>query len=331
MRTPLRPQNSLRAPLNRIFGTEASVRLLRVLATAGGPVAAGELAKRAHLGRTTVYPALEPLEKSGIVEYTGIGAQRQAQLRIRHMLATHLVELFRAEANLVDALVSALRAMFDEISLRPNAAWLEGLADADEDGGARLSVWIVADPKHVSAITSTINEKVADIQRTYDAYVATNGIGRSELEARAKTEMPRLRDAVLLAGVPPLGLLASPATRSSSALKTHGDHDARGRRLAIAIAAKLKWDPSLVRVALQHVRTRSLRASAGERRELEEWSRILSTMAPGQLRTFLVSDAELARRLRQTLPTLGLLTPVEREAVLASTTDDEARAAVIGR
>lgn len=332
MRTPRKPQSPFRAPLNGILGTEANVRLLRVLAGTGGPVAAGELARRAQLGRTTIYPALEPLERSGIVEFMGIGAQRQAQLRRRHPLAQALGDLFSAEAKRVDNLISAIRGSFGGLSLQPAAAWLEGLEDASDPADGKLAVWIVADPKALSAITAGISDQVAKIQREFDAYIAVNGIGRSELEARAKTEMRRLADAVLLSGVPPTALLASTSERKSSAtIKSHAKHDARARRLAIAIAAKLKWDPSLVGVALEHVRERMKRASPGERKELQEWSRILSTMAPAQIREFLVAGDELADRLRQSIPALGLLTPVERDAVLASATDGEARAAVLGR
>jgi hypothetical protein len=52
-------------------------------------------------------------------------------------------------------------------------------------------------------------------------------------------------------------------------------------------------------------------------------------MSPSRLRRFLVEPGERATRLRQTLPALDLLTPAERNAVLGSASDVEARAVVL--
>lgn len=332
MRTPRRSQSALQTPLNSILGTEANVRLLRVLTTARNPIAAGELAKRAHLGRTTIYPALNTLEKTGIVEFTGVGAHRQARFRRRHPLAKPLLELFMAEAKRVDELIAALREMFNEISPGPTAAWLEGVADADEQEEGHIGLWIVADPKVVSTITRRLNDTVARIERPYGVHFEIHGITRSELEARARNQMARLSAAIVLNGVPPMALITASHKQSLSApLMYHSEHDVRARRLAVAIAAKLKWDPTLVRVAQAHIQNRMKTASASERAELQEWSRIFSAMPPRQIQSFLLESGERSQKLRQTLPALGLLTPVERQAVLASTTDEEARAAVLGR
>lgn len=67
--------------LDEIFGTEANVRLLRVLALQNTSFTAGELAKRALLGRSSVYPALRQLERVGVVEFIGAGARKLLQLR----------------------------------------------------------------------------------------------------------------------------------------------------------------------------------------------------------------------------------------------------------
>jgi hypothetical protein len=84
-------------------------------------------------------------------------------------------------------------------------------------------------------------------------------------------------------------------------------------------------------IALRHVRRREKNASPQEGRELREWERILVTMTPSRLRQLLVERTERATRLRQTLPALDLLTPAERDAVLASTSDAEVRAVVLGK
>jgi predicted transcriptional regulator len=81
MRPSKEHQNRLVNPLNEIFGTQANVRLLRVLALQNTPLTAGELAKRAMLGRTSIYPALYELERVGVIEFIGAGPRKLVPLR----------------------------------------------------------------------------------------------------------------------------------------------------------------------------------------------------------------------------------------------------------
>src|SRR5262245_27947252 len=99
MRPPKHRHSPFLQPLDEILGTQANVRLLRVLALRRTPLTAGELAKRALLGRTSIYPALRQLERAGIVEFVGAGSQRLVQLRDRHPLSRILRDLFRSEAR----------------------------------------------------------------------------------------------------------------------------------------------------------------------------------------------------------------------------------------
>jgi hypothetical protein len=136
----------------------------------------------------------------------------------------------------------------------------------------------------------------------------------------------------LVAGVPPVALTArSRSAASDSTPASHDIHDARSRRLALAIAAKIRRDPGLIATAEGHVKRLAHKAGARERRDLTEWIRILSTMSPARLRRFLVEDSERATRLRQTLPALNLLSPAEREAVVRSETDADVIAALTQR
>ena len=285
-------------------------------------MAAGELARRANLGRTTIYPALEGLEEAGIVEFTGVGAQRQARFRKRHVLGRHLFELFVAEARRMEAVVSDLREMFKQLEPQPIAAWMDGLG-SQQWSDETISLWIVADPRSVAVITDNLSGKIAGVEKTFGVHFEVRGITRSELEARLATDLASLAEATLLGGVPPTALISSSGKPNADLLKSHSEHDVRARRLAVAIAAKIKWDPTLVRVAREHVRRRMKDASVAERKELQEWVRVLDTMPASKLRQFMIGTDERATRLRQTLPALGLLTPVERERVLASGSDAE--------
>lgn len=159
--------------------------------------------------------------------------------------------------------------------------------------------------------------------------IAIQELTRTELKALHTTSSANLDAVALVAGVPPLALVGRrPAAANDSTFESHDEHDVRSRKLALAVAAKIKRDPGLIAMAEDHVNTRAQKASPRERRELSEWLRILSTMSPARLQRFLVENSERADRLRQTLPALRLLSPAEREAVLRSRTDAEVIAAV---
>lgn len=326
MRMPRRPQNTLQAPLNAALGTEANVRLLRVLVLTDTPMTAGELARRAQLGRSSVYPALDSLKTTGVVEFIGTGAHRQLRFRSEHPLGRALADLFSAEANRVLALVDALRESFTTFSPHPTSAWLEGMNNDERGGEDALTLWVVADPRVLPQIADALNSRIGDIERRFGVQVAVNTASRSEIEHRASAESERFTGVVLLDGIPPAGLVTS--TRSSAKnLRSHGEHDARARRLAIAVAAKLERDPSLVRRTRARIVDRERQASPAERRELREWLRMLDS-APGKLKRLLSDPGERGTRLRQTLPALDLLTSSERQAALTSETDEEAGRAV---
>lgn len=302
------------------------MRLLRALTLAQTPVASGELARRARLGRTSIYPALSALERQGIIEFVGAGAQRQAQFRQEHPLASAILELFAAEDQRVAAFVAALRAALKDVTPPPLAVWLEGMDAEASSTSDTVPLFILGPPKSLTETVDQVTERVVPIERSYGVHFDIQSLTRSELDARANA-LGRLQEAELLYGVPPTGLLAKTIS-SKNQPRLHDEQDARARRLAVAIAAKLKSDPGLITVARRQLAKRSKEASAREQRELNEWSRLLSTMSPARLRQFLVEDSERANRLRQSLPGLGLLTPSEREAVLRSSSDEEARAAV---
>lgn len=329
MRSPKQRQNRLLQPLNEAFGTEANVRLLRILALRTTSVTAGELAKQAMLSRTSIYPALRELERTGVVEFIGAGARRLVQLRERYPLSRSLRELFRAEACRFDALTSALRELLSALPRAPISAWIDPGGE-DLESTDTLSLYLMARPEELDTLVDYVNDRLADVERKYDVHIAVHGLTRSELETLHKTPSLALDNAVLLGGVPPVAMLerSRPSTRNRSTIVSHTEHDARSRRLALAIAAKIRRDPGLIAIAEDRVKRRAREANARERRELMEWIRILSTMSPARLQRFLLEDSERAVRLRQTLPALNLLSPVERDAVVLSRTDADVMAAI---
>ncbi|MDB4874475.1 MAG: hypothetical protein JWM41_921 [Gemmatimonadetes bacterium] len=321
-------QSALRAPLNEILGTEANVRLLRTLTVAGTSLGAGELARRAELGRTGVYPVLAALERAGIIELVGAGSSRQVRLRKTHPLAAPIAALFRAEEARVDSLVSELRAVLADVGPAVTSAWLtEPPRGRQADDPDTLSCYIVADTRSLPKIVDHVEDRLTAIERAFQVHIEVIGLSRSEVPVRVAIES--LDEALLLAGIPPTALVEDVSrVRSSRNLRMHRQHDTGARMLAVAIAAKIRRDPSIVRRARTHISARMDKASEQEGRELKEWLRILSTMPTAKLQQFLVSGSERAVRLRQSLPALGLLTSAERRAVVEADSEAEALAAL---
>jgi len=328
-------QSRLRAPLNKILGTEANIRLLRVLSLAGTSLTAGEVAQRAALGRTGVYPALAALEETGIIEYLGVGAHRQVRFRPDHPLGDVIASLFRAEAGRLDALVDQLRTVFRSSSSRNVlSAWLDGTALTDRGTTEApkntdfITCYVVADAKTLSHVLEDVRTQLPRVEEQLEVNIDIVGMTRSEIAIRLTPAA--FQDPVLLAGVPPLALLDDSKTKSARELRNrvvHEHHDDSARRLAHAIAAKLQRDPSRARIARAHVQERMLVASKQEQLELKEWLRLLS-LPPVMLQRFLVDPSPRATRLRQSLPALGLITPREREAILRAQSEDEVEAIV---
>lgn len=329
MRPPKHRQNVLLQPLNDILGTESNVRLLRILALGTTSFTAGELARRAVLTRTAIYPVLSELERIGVIEFVGVGSQRLVQLRERHPLAGILRDLFRAEAQRFDAFTVALREVISNLPYRPLSAWVGETAASNAQSTDTVRLYVVAHPKELEPLIDALNTRLIDVERRYDIHIAVRGLTRSELETLDDTQLVSQSSLILVGGVPPLALLErSRSTRRRSTPPSHDQQDARSRRLALAIAAKIKSDPGLIAIAEERARRRARDASPGERRELSEWLRIFATMSAARLRRFLVEDSERAVRLRQTLPALNLLSAEEREAVVASRTDADVLSAV---
>ena len=318
MRPPAKPQSARRYPLNAMLGTEANVRLLRVLfATGGEPLGAGELARRAALGRTSIYKALRHLEQAGIVSHVGTGGQRQIRVREEHPLALVLHTLFEGEASAFDRLLDALRQAAAKV---PDAVavWIEGpIATGTDAPDEPVTCVVLGTPDALPRLTVGLRDALAPIERAFDVTVSIHGATRAELAMRSGAGVRALRDAILLAGTPPAAF--HPSTRAQAGKRrhvgTHGDLDAQAVALGAALATLIRRDPGLVDRAGRDIERRLRRASPRERRELEEWAQLLSTATPNRLRALLVDPGERMTRLRQSMPFMSVLAADERASL----------------
>jgi hypothetical protein len=96
-------------------------------------------------------------------------------------------------------------------------------------------------------------------------------------------------------------------------MRSHDWLDRRSRALHEAVAAKLEARPELLTVARMNLeRWLSVNRAAA----LLEWQRVLEDTPLRDLLALLRADDERARRLRQSSPFAGVLSPDERQAIL---------------
>jgi hypothetical protein len=96
-------------------------------------------------------------------------------------------------------------------------------------------------------------------------------------------------------------------------MRSHEWIDRRSLALHEAVAAKLEVDPDLLEVARANLR-RWL--TTAPRPAWLEWYRLIDTTPLSELTGLLRAADERARRLRQSSPFAGVLTPDERRRIL---------------
>jgi hypothetical protein len=323
MRPTTHSQSALRAPLNHLLGTEANVRLLRVLATAGTTLGPGELARRATLQPSGVRRAVDQLAARGIVEILGAGPRPQVGWREAHPLGPALRSLFEAEAARVERILTGLKHAAGTVAPPPVSVWIEGPAARGMDRpGDPLLVGVIAPSAEAENAGTQLRDRLAELEVAEDVTIELHVRTRADLAALSRAERDELALAISVFGLPPAALVGKQTPPSAERNKrSHAILDTSALALAEAVAAKLAEDPGLVQHARQRIARRLEEASSHEQAELREWDLVLRTMSPARLRRFLTDRGERATRLRQTLPFLEVLSPGERDTALGGSTE----------
>jgi hypothetical protein len=322
MRPVKHSESTISAPLNRIFRTEAGVRVLRVLSLTRHPLTKTEVAARARLDPSGVRRALKDLAGQGIVEQVGAGASQPVRLRMAHPFARALRSLFRAEAARADAIAKHVRKAASSVAPPPRAVWM--VHPAPSRGLEVLQVGILAAAVEVDRAAQVLRSELREMERREDLVVEVRGYTAADLAVLSAAERKALSGAVPVLGLAPESLAeAGSVTGAAPRVRDHADLDERALAIARAVGERIVRDPTLIERAQKYVREYLASAPPGERKEMEEWAAILETMPPARLQKFLVNKGERATRLRQSLPFLGALTPAERTTLLHAAFDDE--------
>ena len=323
MRPTSHPQSALRHPLNHVLGTEAGVRVLRVLTLTETPVGVTELARLASLQATGVARLCTRLEDLGVIEAVGRGSRnRQYRISPRFPFRSTLGALFAEERSRAERVLQELRAAIGG-RVAIHSAWVEGpVARGADRPGDTLVVGVLVDPGDVEVARADLWQHLLRVQQNDDLSIELRVVTLADLKTATKARLAELEDVVPLNGPPPLALVRPDASKAGSrppALgRRHERLDERARVIAQAVAERIRRDPSLVEDARRYVETRLRSASSGERLELQEWLGILATMSVPRLRRFLVQDDARAVRLRQSLPFLNVLSDEERRTLFAA-------------
>ncbi len=319
MRPPATSQSALRAPLNRLLGTEASVRILRELTRAEAPLSASELAETTQLGLAGISKAVGGLIASGIVERVGTSTRSPVRIRGDHPLTPAIRGLFRQEREQFERLVERLREAAAKLHPPPRAVWVQGpVAKGTDRVGDTVVIGILTSAANVDRTRAALEEEIVALDREFGIMLEVRALSAADLETALPEAIAELRGVIILLGPEPVAFIspaAGPKAGRPPRTRSHADADARARAFALAIADRLATDPTLVPRARAFIAHRLEKSAAGEQRELREWDRILRTMSIARLRRFLVDPSERATRLRQTLPFVGALTAEERERI----------------
>lgn len=295
MRPPRIKHNSLRYPLDSIFGSEASVRLMRVfLYEASGPLGITDAAQLAGLSTPGTRKSLDQLRNLGVVMRVGSGRALKYALKQESTYTNLLRQMFEEEERQYESLLSALR---DAVGVpEVDLAWVV-LSDSRQ----AIELTAVVDSAALSSIGAHLRTRLLPTEKQRDLIIEVNLFTRADGEV-----VPD--DAVVLWGV-----VDTDDREWRSQTIGREDSAERSRKSAQAVAELVRRDPSLAKRALQHVE-RLLREGQGTANaDLAEWKQLLEAYSVERLADLLVARSPRADRLRRSSPFLAVLTRDQRD------------------
>jgi len=303
MRPIATDQDVLRYPLNEVLGAEANVRLLRVLADdVSGPIGVAEAAEMTGLTEAGARRALGRLERTGFVQRTGGGHTRQYALRESEWMSGQLRGLFRTERERHRALFDRIRDVFEDLP-EIRVSWIDAVP---KELGQPLHLGVQADSRSLTYLNEEIRKRIGAIEQEFDLTIEVHTFSRADTPDVSwdRTE--------ILTGQVPLE-----ANHPGAEDRAHDARERRAARMSESIAAIVDRDPSIIKRAQQHLERVLAEDRGPAMHDLREWKDILDHYSRRRIREFLVSSTPRAERLRQSSPFFAVLTPEEREDVLA--------------
>ena len=301
MRPVSKEHSAIRYPLDSIMGSEANVRLLRVLIhQVDSPLSAPDAARLAGLTPAGARRSLDRLLESGFVERVGSGRTPQYRLRGQEPLTQALARLFEKEGERYDSFLAALRKAlsgFPEI----HSAWIE---NGPMGSGMPIDMCVVADAQTIDWVGEELRTRLKEIEKTFDLIIEVSIFTRADAPSPGR-------------GVEFIVFAGANQALDGGKPPSHETKDRRALLVAGEIAEMMRTDPSLI-VRARHHLSRLLQEGQGAATgAIAEWRQLLETYSPRQIRQLLIATSSRANRLRQSSPFFAILTPEERDRVLA--------------
>ena len=306
MRPIVTYQNQLRYPLNLLLGTEAQVRLLRILSAEDSEsLTATDIADRTGMTTRGTRKALKRLLPSGLVVRVGGGRKHQYKLLHSDQLVKALSMLFQTEKDRYEALLSAIKTEIGELAPYALAAWIQNFPNDFDDP---LLIGVLHETKRLTNYIEQLQKCLDRIAADFDLTIEAIGYTKADLPALEANEVSPLYGVLPF----PDGLSRKFFAKSL----THLEKEQQVMELLSRLAEAIKYDSSLVQRAKEHCR-RLLKSDQGSAtKDIQEWLDILETYSIRRLTQFLISTSERANRLRQSNPIFAILTADERRRIL---------------
>ena len=306
MRPIVSDQNSLRNPLNQLLGTQAHVRLLRVLANdVDGPLSASDAAEYAGLTVPGAHKALKRLLQSGFVVRVGGGRKHQYELRRSDKLVMAVARLFESEKERYETLLIAIKDTIEKLVPYVRAAWIQ---EFPTEFGDPMIVGVLHETKYLSSCIQRLQKQLYPVERDFDLTIEVNGYTKADLPNLEANKVTPLYGVLPFLDRTSREMYATPLT--------HEEKDQQMLELSRKLAEAIEHDTSLVRRAKEHVQ-RMLKSDHGSAtKDIEAWRDILKTYSIRRLSQFLTSTSQRANRLRQSNPLFAILNSEERSRLL---------------
>jgi predicted transcriptional regulator len=302
MRPIVSEQDPLRHPLNELLGTQASVRLLRVMTNeVDGPLTASDVAMRAGLTLPGAQKALARLFRAGFISRVGGGRTHQYEIRCSERLMQVTIELFRTERDRYAELLAAVKNKINNLSPPPHAAWINTLP---KEIGEPLTLGLLHGTRHLTNGLRQLRSELNQVEKDFDLTI--------ELEGYTKADISHLAfDGVTaLYGVLPSSIVSAPQPAKKPL--THREKDRQLQALSRNLAKAIEKDASLIRRAKEHIEHLLQKDQGAAARDLSEWRDILDMYPIQRLSRFLTASSARANRLRQSNPFFAILNHEER-------------------
>ena len=222
-----------------------------------------------------------------------------------------MLELFQAEKDRYEKLITAIKKKIKNLTPQPNAVWI---LTFPKDMGDPLTLGLLHETRHVTNCVRQLRTDLNQVESDFDLTI--------ELEGYTKADIPDVKfdDVTILYGVLPSA--DGPARRRTKTPLTHSEKDQQLHVLSYKLGKAIEQDTSLIRRAKEHI-DRLLREDQGTAtRDLMEWRTILNTYSIQRLSRLFTSSSERANRLRQSNPFFAVLNADERAQLLDGLEDE---------